>query len=122
MTLVLSSFLSYHSTTAPAESPSTWIVAKISIVLRRLGKIIASVNAIWIVATCMLQFSNFYDRCYCNSSVFGRGAKAYNVITLTPDDIAPMKQAWSGGVFLAAGSTIICVAFVNLFINPDLPD
>jgi hypothetical protein len=95
-----------------------------SIILRRLGKIIATGNAIWIIATCMFQFSKFYDRCYCNGSVLGLGAsKAY--IIMKPDrnwQADGTKSAWIGGVFLAAGSVIIYMTFVNLFINPELPD
>jgi hypothetical protein len=121
MVLVLSSFLSHYSTTAPAKNTSALITGHLSIFLRRLGKIIASFNAVWIVVSCMFQFSNFYDRCYCNSSVFGWGAQAFDVILLNHDDISGMKGAWIGGAFLAAGSAIICVVFVNLFINPELP-
>jgi hypothetical protein len=70
---------------------------------------------------CLFQFSNFYFRCYCNSSVIGLGAKAYNSILLSPEDISAMKGAWVGGASLAAGSAALCMVFVNLFINPELP-
>jgi hypothetical protein len=83
--------------------------------------IIASLNAVWIVVTCMFQFSNFYDRCYCSSTVLGLGARAYNVILLNHDDISAMKGAWIGGAVLAAGAATVCVVFVNLFIDPELP-
>jgi hypothetical protein len=122
MILVLSSFLCHYSTTAPSESKSAWITAQLSIALRRLGKITASVNAVWILVSCMFQFSNFYDRCYCNSSVLGLGAQAFNVIILNHEDITGMKGAWIGGAFLAASSAVIFVGFVNLFINPALPE
>jgi hypothetical protein len=120
--LVFSSFLAHHSTTASAGSVSAQIARPLSVILRRLGKVVASFNAMWIVVTCLFQFSNFFDRCYCNSSVFGWGEKAFFVISLTHEDVAGMKGAWIGGAFLAAGSVIICVIFVNLFINPQLPE
>ena len=70
----------------------------------------------------MFQFSNFFDRCYCDSSVLMWGTKnAYMVLDLTTDDIHDMKGAWAGGVFLAAGAALIFVIFVNIFINPQLP-
>jgi len=122
MILVASSFLSHYSTTAPPETKSVWITAQLSIFLRRLGKIIASFNAMWILVSCMFQFSKFYDRCYCNSSVLGLGARAFDVILLNHNDIVGMKGAWIGGAFLAAGSAIMFVVFVNLFINPELPE
>ena len=70
----------------------------------------------------MFQFSSFLDRCYCDSSVLMWGTKkAYMVLDLTTDDIHDMISAWIGGVFLAAGSALIFVIFVNIFINPRLP-
>ena len=121
MVLVLSSFLSHYSTTVPPKSTSAFIAKYLSIILRRLGKVIASINTVWIVVSCLFQFSNFYDRCYCNSCVISKGAKAFNVITLNHGEISGMKDAWVGGAYLAAGGAIIYVVFVNLFINPQLP-
>jgi hypothetical protein len=119
---MISSFLSYYSTTTRPTTASTWIVGQLSIFLRRLGKVIASFNAVWIVVTCLFQFSNFYNRCYCNSSVFQWGEKAFDVILLNPSDVSGMKGAWIGAAFLAAGSATMCVVFVNLLIDPQLPE
>ncbi|KAJ2912698.1 hypothetical protein MD484_g7711, partial [Candolleomyces efflorescens] len=49
----------------------------LAIHLRRLAKVLAALNALWILTTCFFQFTNFFDRCYCNSSVFGRGQTYY---------------------------------------------
>jgi hypothetical protein len=119
--LVISSLLSHYSTTAPPTSTSGWIAGKLSIALRRLGKIVASLNAVWILVVCLFQFSNFNSRCYCNSSVLGLGERAYNLISLNSDDLEGMKGAWKGGAFLAAGTAALCTVYVNLFINPELP-
>ncbi|KAF8066807.1 hypothetical protein FPV67DRAFT_1209505 [Lyophyllum atratum] len=121
--LVLSSLLSHYALTTPHADTkvSAFITRWLSIILRRLGKVLATFNAIWIVVSCMFQFSNFSDRCYCNSSVLGRGIISYNVIDFMPSDISGMRGAWIGGVVLAAGSATIFVIFVNLFINPRLP-
>lgn len=118
--LVASSFLAHYSSAAPKNSILCRAAARLSIMLRRLGKLIASTNAVWIVMTCMFQFSNFFNRCYCNSSVLGWGPRAYNIIILTNNDIPHMRAAWIGGVALAAGSAAIFVGFINLFINPQL--
>jgi hypothetical protein len=121
MILVLSSFLSHYSITAPPKSTSAFFTRRVSIILRRFGKIIASVNAIWIVVSCLFQFSNFYDRCYCNSCVLTKGAKAFTVIILSHGELVAMKGAWIGGAYLAAGCAITYMVFVNLLINPQLP-
>lgn len=72
--------------------------ARLSVALRRLGKLLAILNALWIVVTCLFQFSSFFDRCWCDSSVLGLGPrKAYDVLVLTDADIKPMTAAWIGG-------------------------
>ena len=122
--LVASSILSHYVTTTsrPVSKSHPRIARLTSIGLRRVGKVLAACNAVWIVVACMFQFSNFFDRCYCDSSVFMWGTKkAYMVLDLTNDDIHDMISAWIGGVFLAAGSALIFVIFVNIFINPQLP-
>jgi hypothetical protein len=67
------------------------------------------------------QFSNFYSRCYCNSSATGLGARAYSSILFHAEDLSAMEGAWIAGTPLAAASVAVCVIFVNLFINPELP-
>ncbi|KAJ2932954.1 hypothetical protein H1R20_g4115, partial [Candolleomyces eurysporus] len=94
------------------------IARHFAIFLRRLAKLLATVNALWILAACLFQFGNFFDRCYCNSSVFGRGRGAYNVIKLVASNVEPMKNAWIGGVCLAGGTAFLFVGFVNVFIKP----
>ena len=99
------------------------IVARsLSITFRRLGKVIAGFNTVLIVLACVFQFGNFFDRCYCNSSVFSLRDKAYNVIALVPDDISALRTAWLGGVCLAAASASVYFLVVGLLINPTLPD
>lgn len=121
---VLAHYSSPHSTKEHHPSlidASEHIAAHLSIFLRRTGKIIAACNAIWIVVACMFQFSNFYDRCYCNSSVFGRGAAAaYNVIQFTEEDLPGMRQAWTGGVVLALCVGFGFIGFLNTFLDPAL--
>ncbi|KAJ7832192.1 hypothetical protein B0H13DRAFT_2256539 [Mycena leptocephala] len=128
MLLVTSSALAHYSTHVTTNieglqvyTRSTRIAGSLAIVLRRVGKVLAACNAVWIVLACIFQFSSFFDRCYCNSSVLGLGRLAYDVIQLVPADISALKTAWIGGVALAGGSSILFVVFVNIFINPPLP-
>ena len=87
-----------------------------SIFLRCFGKLIATLNSIWILVSCMFQLSNFYDRCYCNSNVISLQDHAYTVIQLVVDDLAGMMGARIGGVCLAAGVVAIYVGFVGLHL------
>jgi hypothetical protein len=127
MMLLTSSILTYCSTNTPTHSfhgHATLslrgrIARWLSIFLRRLGKLIAALNAVWIVAVGFLQFSNVYDRCYCNSSAMGLGKYAYYIIDRV--DVASMRPAWIGGFFLGAGAAMIFAGFVTLFIDPPFP-
>lgn len=71
--------------------------ARLSVALRRLGKLAATLNAMWIVVACLFQFSSFFDRCWCDSSVLGLGKTAYDVLLLTDADLGPLRGAWIGG-------------------------
>ncbi|KAE9382848.1 hypothetical protein BT96DRAFT_1027489 [Gymnopus androsaceus JB14] len=118
--LLLSSILAHYSTFATTSR--TRLAGKFSIIIRRFGKTLAAVNAIGILMSCMFQFSAFFNRCWCDSSALSLGAaKAFNVIIFTNDDISSMRAAWIGGVFLAIGSAVAYVGFVNMFIDPPLP-
>jgi hypothetical protein len=113
---VLSSFLSYYSITAVSQSTSALLARRLSIILHCIGKIAASINAIWIIILCLFQFSNFYNQCYCISCVISKGMNAFNLISL--GNLSGMKIAWIGGVYLASGCAIVFVVFVYVFINP----
>ena len=113
--LVSSSILTHYATMQPLnhwEQPvNDWSMraARLtSIFPRRLGKLIATLQSIWIFISCMFQLSNFYDGCYCNSDVFWLRGRAYNVIQLMADDLAGAKGAWLGGVSGGRGCGDLC--------------
>ncbi|KAJ7205883.1 hypothetical protein C8J57DRAFT_1030760, partial [Mycena rebaudengoi] len=49
-------------------------------VLRRTGKVLACINATWIVVACVLEFTDVYQSCWCNSDVLLLGSHAYSVM------------------------------------------
>ncbi|KAK7062651.1 hypothetical protein VNI00_000139 [Paramarasmius palmivorus] len=131
MMLVLSSVLAHYvSTIESRKRPYGYrrssyriiLATEASNLLRRLGKILATMNAVWIVLICLFQFSAFFDRCYCNSSVLGWGAAAAFAVMDPSDDVSLMKAAWVGGVVLASGTAFLFLVFVGTMINPQLPD
>lgn len=121
MILVLSSILAHYSTAASRLTFLNRLAAQLSIFLRRCGKIMAALNTVLIVVAGVFQFTNFFDRCYCNSSVLGWGSRAFYVMELNQGDIDHTKRAWIGGVVLAAGSVTLFAGFITLFINPTPP-
>ena len=86
----------------------------LAVVLRWVGKILATYNAIWIILACTLQLGGFFDRCYCNGSVIGLKNGAYDIFIASGNEL---KWPWIRGLSLAFGSVFLFVAFVNLFIN-----
>ncbi|KAJ7071987.1 hypothetical protein C8F01DRAFT_1102091 [Mycena amicta] len=129
MMLVTSSGLAHYSDQPthidedgnPRYSTVSRIAANLSILLRRTGKLLAAVNAVWIVLACIFQFVSFFDRCYCDSSVLGLGRRAYDVIDLVPGDISTMKRAWIGAIVLAGGAAVLFSGWVQIFVDPPLP-
>ncbi|KAJ3853391.1 hypothetical protein EV368DRAFT_73497 [Lentinula lateritia] len=116
--LLIASILSHFSSFNKASSDVT---ATFSIIIRRVGKLLAAANALWILTACIFNFSSFFDRCYCNSSVLGIGAaKAYNVLNFTQADQFSTRTAWIGAAFLAMGSAAIYIIFINLYVNSPL--
>ncbi|KAJ3833358.1 hypothetical protein EV361DRAFT_44201 [Lentinula raphanica] len=130
--LLLSSILARYSTfdyqsRSPLEEIKSYhvrasLAGTMSVIIRRFGKILAAVNAVWIILTCIFQFSAFFDRCYCDSSVIGLGAaKAFNVIQFNTEDLDPMRGAWIGGVFMAVISALVYMCFIIMCLKPHIP-
>ncbi|KZV67014.1 hypothetical protein PENSPDRAFT_744607 [Peniophora sp. CONT] len=123
--MVLSSFLSYYAATSNSSPVHTLSSARVAAILstgfRRIGKVLAILNATWIVVVCVFQFASFFDRCYCNSSVLGLGRGAYDVINFTANDVHAMKAAWIGSVALSLGTATLFVLFVALYVDPPGP-
>ncbi|ESK87915.1 hypothetical protein Moror_15230 [Moniliophthora roreri MCA 2997] len=120
--LLLSGILSHYGTVSSmARGQDKALVTGIAALLRRTGKTLAACNVVWILVTCIFQFSHFFDRCYCNAGVFARGAKnAYVVVKFLEDDVSSMKSAWIGNIVLATGCAAIFIGFVNTMISSDL--
>ncbi|KZP14862.1 hypothetical protein FIBSPDRAFT_979392 [Athelia psychrophila] len=93
--------------------------ATLSTILRRSGKLLATLNDVGIVAVCIFQFSNVFDRCYCNSSVNWLGTqRGYAVLDYSdPRILSGMKSASLGGIVASLGSAFGFIGFVNTFLN-----
>ena len=96
--------------------PSIWI-ARLAIGIRRLAKVLAFSNAVWIITSCLFQFIGFFDRCYCDSSVFGRGSNAYDVIVPTDSDVSNLRLIWGAAIALAGICVTVFVAFIWLLVD-----
>ncbi|KAI9573150.1 hypothetical protein HD554DRAFT_1150584 [Boletus coccyginus] len=70
--------------------------------LRWIGKSLATVNAIGIIANSIFQYAGVYNNCYCDASVFSWGVSyAFVVISPIQSDFDIAKKAWIGALALA---------------------
>ncbi|KAG1867098.1 hypothetical protein C8R48DRAFT_772290 [Suillus tomentosus] len=114
MMLLVSSILAHYSAADRRRvSLSTHVALVSSHVLQWMGKLLAIVNFFLVILVCVFQYSNFYDRCFCNSSVFSRGGAAYDVIIETTAN----NGAWIGALVLACVSASALLGILNLLLD-----
>jgi len=120
----LSSVLAYASTdrvtltfNPKTATSSQHLCATLSILLRRIGKVLATLNTGWIVLICILQFINFFNRCLCNSSVWSH-AVPYMVVELKNEDLQSIKEGWAAGVATASVACFLFIGFIQLYLEP----
>ncbi|KAG1739815.1 uncharacterized protein EDB91DRAFT_368426 [Suillus paluster] len=118
MMLLTSSILAHYAAGySHRPSLSARIALALSHGLRRMGKILAIANSIWVVVSCIFVYSNFYDTCYCNSSVVSRGTGSYDAIIETAPQAAVLRAAWIGAVAMASTSALAFLGVMNLLLD-----
>ncbi|KAG0697778.1 hypothetical protein DFH29DRAFT_1020736 [Suillus ampliporus] len=118
MMFLISSILAHYSAAYSHRPPlSARVILELSHWLRRMGKLWAIANFIWGVMACVFQYSSFYDTCFCNSSVIGRGDAAYNVLIVTAAQAAVARTAWAGAIVLACGSASMFIGLMSLLLD-----
>lgn len=118
MMLLMSSILAHHSASDPHRvSLSARVALVFSHVLRWTGKFFALLNSFLVIMACVFQYSNFYNRCYCNSSAFTRRGAAYAVIIETTAQAAQAKASWIGALVLACTSASVFLGILNLLLD-----
>lgn len=123
--LVTSSIISHYtysysgrSSWSPFFSIAMPLAKVLSNLLRWGGKFLATVNAVWVVTTSVLQFANFYDNCYCNSSVLGRGVQhAYDIVLTDNLDLGLTETAWWGALALACSTSLGFIFLMSLLTD-----
>jgi hypothetical protein len=118
MMLLISSILAHYSAGhSDPESVFKLVPLALSVCLRRMGKLLAIANSLWVIVTCVLQYSDFYDTCFCNSSMISRGQAAYITIIETSAQAFLAKVAWYGALSLSLGSAAAFVILIFLLLD-----
>ncbi|KAJ6553485.1 hypothetical protein DFH09DRAFT_1166747 [Mycena vulgaris] len=118
--VVISSLLSSIVSPRSEHAPDSLLLVRAAILLRRVGKILAALNSIWIVLICLFQFIGVYDTCWCSSSFLYLGSRAYSVWILTPMDIQALWYPTVGGTVLACGVVVGFIGFTNVLLDPQI--
>jgi hypothetical protein len=109
---VISTILARISETRDDKSRHLKVAtAFIAVVLRWTSVFFAYVNALGIIVISCLQFSNFFDSCWCNASVIGDGSTSYIVIIYS-GWVATMRYARIAATAFAGAS----MAFYMFFL------
>lgn len=96
-------------------------LARLADWLRWIGKAVAIVNAIGIIANSVFQYASVYTNCYCDSSVYSWGiSSAFNVINPVADDIELARKAWIWALALASTCCAFFVGTIYL-VRDSLP-
>jgi hypothetical protein len=96
-------------------------IARVADWLRWIGKLLAIINAIGIIANSVFQFAGVYDNCYCDSSIYYWGSSyAFNVVSPIQSDIGLARKAWIGALALALTCCTFSVGTIYL-IRDSLP-
>lgn len=111
--LLLSAYLSHlHATNAETGQPNTWWYIPLAALTCYTGKLIAGLNALWLLCASVFQFTNLYNTCWCSTSILSLHSQAWLVLFASDTQIASASRApWIGGVFLAVFVSFASAAF-----------
>lgn len=85
-----------------------------AILLRGVGKLLASLNALWLIASSLMEFIGLYDNCWCSGDVPGLGDSGWIVLFKNKQDLRNSAMGpWIGGTFL----TFFTCGVVGIFFH-----
>ncbi|KAG9309678.1 hypothetical protein JVU11DRAFT_10350 [Chiua virens] len=82
--------------------------------LRWFGKTLAILNAIGTIANSLFQYAGVYDTCFCDSSVYTWGSRAFSICAPSLSDVKLAENAWIGALALALSSCGVFVGSIYL--------
>ncbi|KAG2352308.1 hypothetical protein BDR07DRAFT_1314251, partial [Suillus spraguei] len=74
-------------------------------------------NSFLVIMACVFQYSNFYNRCYCNSKRVSPGERSVCCDHETTAQAAQAKASWIGALVLACTSASVFLGILNLLLD-----
>ena len=84
-----------------------------AVTLRYVGKSLAVLNTLWLIASSLMEFTGGFDNCWCKGIYVSLGKKGWVVLFRSAEDLAnTARLPWGGGL---AVSLIVCIASYTFF-------
>ncbi|KAJ7596456.1 hypothetical protein C8J56DRAFT_288075 [Mycena floridula] len=106
--MVVSSILAYS--TKPLSAARRFFAHLLCLI----AKLLAAINVVVIIGSCLAQFLAFLDNCWCDSSALSR--KHPFVSKITPEITPALLGAWGGALSMALSVVFGFYFFVSLYI------
>ena len=107
----LSARISETRVRQPTAASIKSLAAATATVFHTLSLFLAFANVTWLIVLSSFQFSHFFDNCYCNASVIGRGTGSHIIISYD-GWISTMRAARISALLVAAASVAIYMGFL----------
>jgi len=113
LTIISTVFARISETRGERSLTVKGFTAFIAIALRRISLLLALINTTGLLVVSCFQFSHFFDSCYCNASVLGRGADSH-IIIYYEGWVSTMRTARIAATTLAAAAMAVYMIFLWL--------
>jgi len=117
---IISTILARISDNHDKKSPGLSAFTKyIAILLRWTCVLLAYLNAVGLIVISCLQFSNFFDSCWCNASVIGNGSDSF-IVMIYSGWVSTMRYSRIAATVFAGASMTVYMFF--LWFKSVLPE
>lgn len=102
----------FESNSESTDASPSYLLAIGAVLLRLVGKTLAILNAVFIVAGCILEFVGLYESCFCKSTYLGLRERAFVSFLSTDESVLIARPYWYGGAGAAISAVlIICFGY-----------
>ena len=100
----------------PATDPkSDTVLAVLSVLLSFLGKCFAGMNALWLIASTLMELSGVYDSCWCQAVYVTKGEKGWILLFQSLEELAIVADSvWVGEVVFVSSVCVVSCGLIWL--------
>jgi hypothetical protein len=88
----------------------------LTVATRAAGKLVAAMNASWIVVSAIFEYTGVYSSCWCETDADVFGHRRWVVIFVTPEVFHEESISyWTGGVIFSFG--VCFLAYLGFYLG-----